>query len=121
MTKDVSTLRVYRLKTLVTAVSTDESDSAIHSQTYSLWGSLGLRVKEKTNSKEQTEKDSFFFLYVNSCINQTARLPTNRCVETKDKLDYYIWDVLDNVDKRLIYAADENTKEYRFLIYTSIC
>ena len=42
-------------------------------------------------------------------------------METKEKLDYYIWDVLDDVDKRLISAAKEHTKEYRFLIYTSTC
>ena len=40
----------------------------------------------------------------------------------KDKLDYYIWDVLYDVDKRLIYPVDDHTKEYRFLIYkSSIC
>ena len=38
----------------------------------------------------------------------------HRCIETKDKLDYYIWDVLYDVDKRLIYPADEHTKEYSF-------
>ena len=68
MTKDSYTLRVYRLKTIVTAVSTDESDSypfhkLIHSE--DRWN-FRPRVKGKTDSNEQTRS---LFLYVYSRIN----------------------------------------------------